>query len=49
MHLTEALIAAFAVTKDTVFLQKAEEIAHLIIDHHASAQWRCRHFEYLGS
>ncbi len=47
MHLTEALIAAFAVTEDRVFLQKAEEIAHLIIDRHArSAQWRVpEHFD----
>ncbi len=37
MHLTEALMAAFEATGETVYLKKAESIAELIIARHAAA------------
>jgi mannose/cellobiose epimerase-like protein (N-acyl-D-glucosamine 2-epimerase family) len=37
MHLTEALMAAFEVTEEMIYLEKAERIAGLIIGRHASA------------
>ena len=37
MHLTEALMAAFEATGDTVYLKKAESIASLIIGKHAAS------------
>jgi sulfoquinovose isomerase len=37
MHLTEALMAAFEVTGDRSYLEKAESIAELIIGRHAAA------------
>jgi mannose/cellobiose epimerase-like protein (N-acyl-D-glucosamine 2-epimerase family) len=49
MHLTEALMAAFEVTNDQVYLDMADSIAHLIIDQHARAElWRVpEHFDIL--
>lgn len=46
MHLTEALMAAFEATGDTLYLTMAERIASLIIDRHARAEgWRvAEHF-----
>lgn len=41
MHLTEALMAAFEVTKDNTYLKMAERIADLIIAKHAAnCDWR---------
>lgn len=37
MHFTESLMAAFEVTGENIYLQKAESIASLIIGKHASA------------
>jgi sulfoquinovose isomerase len=37
MHLTEALMAAFEVTGDSVYLERAERIADLIIRRHAAS------------
>jgi sulfoquinovose isomerase len=46
MHSTEALMAAFEATGDTLYLGMAERIASLIIDRHARAEgWRvAEHF-----
>jgi sulfoquinovose isomerase len=46
MHLTEALMAAFEVTGDSIYLQMAERVARLIIGEQAAANdWRvAEHF-----